>query len=272
MTVVLAVVFSILGLAVGSFLNVCIDRLPRKKSVVSVPSHCDSCGHRLGILDLVPLASYFLLRGRCRYCHARIPRRVVLVEFLGGVVFLTAFLRFGLSPAFVLSAFWSCVFLIIIFIDWEHQLILNRVTYPMAGVALLILAIDSAMPRLSILGNLILWPEAWPGIVSGILGGAIGFGFFLAIHVISPRGMGMGDVKLAGLIGLVCGLPLVGVALLVGILAGGLTAGVMLALKVKHRKDVMPYGTFLGIGPIITLFWGAEIFRWYLGLFGLGSG
>lgn len=265
MTVLLTVVFTLLGIAVGSFLNVCIDRLPLRRSLVFPPSHCDSCRHKLGILDLIPLFSYLWLRGRCRYCGARIPFRVLIVEALSGILFFLALWRFGLSIQFALTAFWSCVFLIIIFIDWEHQLILNKVTLPAAVVAIVILAVDSFLPDPGILGNLGFIPQ--PSILSGIIGGAIGFIFFLIVYIINPRGMGMGDVKLAGLIGLVTGLPLIAVALLAGIILGGIVAIILLMLRRKGRKDVIPYGTFLAIGPILTLLWGNEIFDWYLGFF-----
>ena len=130
MDIPLAVVFTLLGLAVGSFLNVVIDRLPAGKSLVYPPSRCDACQRRLTPLENVPVFSYLLLGGRCRTCRARIPLRVLWVELLGGALFLLAFWRFGLSPEFGFTAFWSCVFVLIIFIDWEHQLILNKITYP----------------------------------------------------------------------------------------------------------------------------------------------
>jgi len=236
-----------------------------RRSLVSPPSHCDACQHQLSSIDLIPVFSYLCLLGRCRYCGARIPRRVLLVEVLSGILFFLAFWRFGLSVEFAITAFWCCVFLIIMFIDWEHKLILNKVTYPTAVVALVILAIDSLLPEPGILSNLRFVPEV--SILSGIIGGAIGFIFFLIVVIINPRGMGMGDVKLAGLIGLVTGFPLAVVALLIGIFIGGLVAIVVLSLRLKGRKDVIPYGTFLALGPMATLLWGNDILNWYLGLF-----
>ena len=265
MEILLTVIFTLLGIAVGSFLNVCIDRLPARRSLVFPPSHCDACQHQLSSIDLIPVFSYLCLLGRCRYCGARIPRRVLLVEVLSGILFFLAFWRFGLSVEFAITAFWCCVFLIIMFIDWEHKLILNKVTYPTAVVALVILAIDSLLPEPGILSNLRFLPEV--SILSGIIGGAIGFIFFLIVVIINPRGMGMGDVKLAGLIGLVTGFPLAVVALLIGIFIGGLVAIVVLSLRLKGRKDVIPYGTFLALGPMATLLWGNDILNWYLGLF-----
>ncbi len=260
----LAIIFALFGLVVGSFLNICIDRLPARRSLVYPPSHCDACQHSLSVRDLVPVFSYLWLRGRCCYCGAGIPRRVLIVEALTTILFFLAFWRFGLTPPFGLAAFWCCIFLVIAVIDWEHKLILNRLTYPAAIAALVILAIESIFPG-TLLGNLELIPR--PAILSGVIGGAIGLVFFLIVFIINPRGMGMGDVKLAGLIGLVTGFPLGLVALFVGIFIGGLAAVVLLVLRMKGRKDVVPYGTFLAIGPIVTLLWGTPILHWYQGLF-----
>jgi leader peptidase (prepilin peptidase)/N-methyltransferase len=264
MDTLLAVIFTLLGIAVGSFLNVCIDRLPAGRSLVYPPSRCDACQQPLLPKDLIPVLSYLWLRGRCRYCRARIPRRVLLVEITTGAFFLLAFWRFGLSTEFAITAFWGCVFLVIMFVDWEHQLILNKVTYPASVVALVILAVDSVLPGLGLLSHLVFLPE--PSILSGIIGGAIGIAFFLIVYIINPRGMGMGDIKMAGLIGLVTGFPLSIVALFIGIIIGGLVAVALLLLKIKKRKDVIPYGTFLAIGPMVVLLWGKDILNWYLGL------
>jgi len=266
MTIPLTVIFTLLGVAIGSFLNVCIDRLPLRRSLVSPPSHCDACRQRLSYMDLIPLFSYLWLRGRCRYCGARIPIRVFLVEMISGILFLAAFWQFGLSFQFAITAFWSCVFLVIIFIDWEQQLILNRVTYPMAAVALVILAIDSFIPGVSLFPGRVFVPEL--SILSGLISGVILLVFFIIIIIIRPGGMGMGDAKLVALIGLVSGFPLVVFSMLIGVVIGGLVAIYLLAFKKKGRKDVIPYGAFLGIGPIIALLFDQTILNWYLHLGG----
>jgi leader peptidase (prepilin peptidase)/N-methyltransferase len=196
-----------------------------------------------------------------------------LVEAITGILFFLAFWRFVASPGtgyeasysvFAISVFWCCVFLVIIFIDWEHQLILNRITFPAAVIALIILAIDLVFPDEGILNNLKFVPSI--GIFSGLIGGAAGFLFFFIVALITPKGMGMGDVKLAALIGLVTGFPFVMISLLIGIIIGGVVAVILLVFRLKGRKDAIPYGTFLGIGPIVTLLWGHQIFNWYIGL------
>lgn len=264
MTNFLTAIFTLLGITIGSFLNVCIDRLPLRKSLVFPPSHCDACQQRLALKDLVPILSYLWLRGRCQYCRARIPRRVLLVEVASGLIFFLAFWRFGLSAQFAITAFWSCVFLIIIFIDWEHKLILNRLTYPAAVLALAVLAVDSLLPGAELFPGRIFIPEL--SILSGLISGVILLIFFLLIIIIRPGAMGMGDAKLVALIGLVSGFPLVIFSMLIGIVIGGSYAIYLLISKKKGRKDEIAYGAFLGIGPIAALLFGNEMVNWYLSL------
>jgi leader peptidase (prepilin peptidase)/N-methyltransferase len=260
MNIQLAVYFTIVGFAIGSFLNVCIDRLPYGKSLIRPPSHCDACQRRLGILDMIPVISYLILRGRCHYCGARIPIRVFIIEAATGILFLLSFWRYGLTAQFGVSAFWCCVFLVIIFIDWESQLILNKMTYPAGVIALIILAIHTYVT-----GANLLPPQAT--LLNGVISGAVLFVFFLLFVLIRPRAMGMGDAKLVALIGLVSGFPLVVFSMLIGVVLGGVVAIILLAAKIKGRKDVIPYGTFLAIGPIIALIFAPEIINWYMGFF-----
>jgi len=265
MDVVLIVVFALFGAAVGSFLNVCIDRLPAGKSLVYPPSHCDVCQRRLSLKDLIPIFSYLWLRRRCRYCQAPIPQRVFWVEAGSGLLFAFLYWYCGLSIEFAVTAFYCCLFIVLGVIDLEHKLILNKITYPAVAAALIILAIDSFLPEPGLLSNLIFLPE--PRILSGVIGGAIGFVLLLIIALVSRGGMGWGDVKMAGLIGLVTGFPLVFVALFMGVILGGLVAGLLLLLKIKKRKEPIPFGPFLSLGAITTLLWGSDILNWYLGLF-----
>lgn len=267
MEVALIVVFALFGTAVGSFLNVCIDRLPVGKSVLYPPSHCDTCQHRLAPKDLVPVFSYLWLRRRCRYCQAPIPSRPFWVELGTGFLFAFIYWHFGLSVEFAVTAFYGSLFLVFGVIDLEHQLILDKIVYPAAAVALII---DVFLPPPGIVDFSLPWP--WLGIVNGIMGYAIGFVFFLVIYLITlfiykQEGIGFGDVKLAGLIGLVTGSGLVLVALLMGIILGGLVGIIFLMLKIKKRKEPIPFGSFLSIATIVTLLWGSDMLNWYLGLF-----
>jgi leader peptidase (prepilin peptidase)/N-methyltransferase len=260
MNIILTIVFALLGAAIGSFLSVCIDRLPVKKSLVYPPSRCPACQHRLSLKDLIPLFSYLWLRGHCRYCQAPIPRRVFWVEVGTGLLFALTYWHYGLGIESAITAFYGCVFIVIGVIDLEHKLILNKLVYPMAVVALII---SLFLPTLGIV-NL---PLPWPGILDGIIGGAIGFVLLLIPALIYRGGMGWGDVKAAALIGLVTRFPLVFVAIITGAVLGGLVAGILLLLKIKKRKEPIPFGPFLALATIATLLWGSNILNWYLGLF-----
>ena len=252
------VIFVLLGMAVASFLNVCCDRLPAGGSLVYPPSHCPACQRRLAIKYLIPVFSYLWLRGRCRYCRAPIPRRILWVEIATAVLFGFACWHYGLSIELAIALFYICLFIMILVIDLEHGLILNKVVYPAAAVALLISIFFSIfLPQLEIV----------PHIAQAGIGGGIGLVVFLLVVLISRGGMGWGDVKLAALIGLVIGFPLIIVALLMGIILGGLVAVLLLTLKIKRRKEAIPFGPFLSLATIVTLLWGSDILNWYLGLF-----
>jgi len=254
--ILLIILFAILGLAVGSFLNVCIDRLPQNKSIAFPPSHCEACQHKLTAKDLIPVFSYLRLRGRCRYCQASVPRRLFWVELATGIVFALLAWHYGLSPALGIMIFYACLFIVIFVIDLEHGLILNKVVYPSLVVALLL----ALLPRP--------WLTQWivTGIANAAIGGAIGFALFLLIAIISRGGMGWGDVKLAGLIGLATGFPLVFLSIIMGAILGGIVAVVMVIAKKRERRQTIPFGPFLAVAAMITLLWGSNIMNWYLGL------
>ncbi len=266
MEVVLIVIFALLGTAIGSFLNVCIDRLPVGKSLRYPPSHCEACQHPLSPKDLIPVFSFLWLRRRCRYCGVPIPLRLFWVELGSGLLFAFVYWHFGLSLGFLVTAFYGSLFIVLGVIDMEHQLILNKIVYPAIVVALIISAF---LPQSEIF--LLPWP--WlAGIVNGLIGGATGFVFLLipfliALPIYKGGGMGLGDVKMAALIGLVTGFPLVLVVLIMGAILGGLVGVILLLLKVMKRKDPLPFGSFLSLTTIATLLWGSDILSWYLGLF-----
>jgi leader peptidase (prepilin peptidase)/N-methyltransferase len=252
----LIIIFAILGLAVGSFLNVCIDRLPRNESIINPPSHCSVCQHKLATKDLIPVFSYLALRGRCRYCQASIPQRLFWVELATGVIFALLCWHYRLSPELGVMIFYACLFIIIFVIDLEQGLILNKVVYPGMVVALLL--------------ALYPWPWLNESIVMRVayvaLGGAIGFVVFLLIAIVSRGGMGWGDVKLAGLVGLATGFPLVFLSIIMAAILGGIVAVALLIARRRNFKGTIPFGPFLALAAMITLLWGSNILSWYLGL------
>lgn len=256
MEVFLIIIFAVLGLAVGSFLNVCIDRLPSNKSIVFPPSHCEACQHKLSAKDLIPVFSYLRLRGRCRYCQASVPRRLFWVELATAVIFALLCWHFQLSPELGVMIFYACLFIIIFVIDLEQGLILNKVVYPTMVVAFL----------------LALYPWPWLSdsmvmrVAYAALGGGIGFVIFLLIALVSRGGMGWGDVKLAALIGLATGFPLVFLAVIMGAILGGIVAVALMVAKKRKRREAIPFGPFLALAAMVTLVWGSNILNWYLNL------
>lgn len=242
----MVLLYALLGLVVSSFLNVCIDRLPEGESIVSPPSHCPFCGRRLAPLDLIPVLSYILLRGRCRYCGAPIPRRVLVVEAATGLLFALLWYRYGPSLQLLLATLYTCFFIVIFVIDLEHHLVLNRVIYPAIVVALLSIPFT---------------PDH--GVVELLVGGALGFGLLFLITLAYPAGMGMGDVKLATFIGLVVGFPSILVSLFLSFIAGGLVGGILLLTGLRGRKDPIPFAPFLVAGGMVAMLYGKEIIDWY---------
>ena len=266
MEVILIVLFALFGTAVGSFLNVCIDRLPTGRSLLYPPSHCDACQQRLSIKDLIPVFSYLWLRRRCRYCQASVSQRIFWVEVGSGILFAFLYWYYGLRVELAIGAFYCCLFIVIGVIDLEHELILNKITYPAAVAALIIDVFPITYPGATAALIIDIFPP-WPGIVYGVIGGAIGFVLLLIPALIFRGGMGWGDIKMAALIGIVIGFPLVCVALFLGIVLGGLIGGILLLLRIKKRKEHIPFGPFLSLATIVTLLWGSDILNWYLGLF-----
>jgi len=254
--ILLIFLFALLGLAVGSFLNVCIDRLPRNESIVNPPSHCPVCRQKLAAKDLIPVFSYLRLRGRCRYCQTAIPRRLFGVELATALIFALLYWHYGLSPALGIMAFYACLFTIIFVIDLEHGLILNKVVFPGMVVALLLALLPQP------------WLTRWvvTGVANAALGGGIGFAIFFLIAIISRGGMGWGDVKLAALIGLVTGFPLVFFSIIMGAILGGIVAVALVIAKKRKRRQTIPFGPFLALATMITLLWGSNILNWYLAL------
>lgn len=255
----------------GSFLNVCIDRLPRGQSIINPPSHCAACNHKLSVLDLVPLFSYIWLRGRCRYCQAHIPLRLPIVEGVTALLFSLLYWKFGLGLELVISLVYASLLTVIFVIDLENQLVLNKIIYPGMALAFAFAFFWPGIGEVDALGGRIISQtvgsvagEAVGKAVLSLAGGALGLVAMALPFIIYPSGMGLGDVKLGALVGLMVGYPLVIVALFLSWIGGGLVAAILLALKIKGRKDPIPSATFLAVSALVTLLWGQAIWQWYL--------
>lgn len=249
LTPALAAVAFAPGLAIGSFLNVVASRVPLRRPVSAGRSECMSCAHPIAAYDNVPLVSWVVLRGRCRHCSASIPRRYPAVELVTAVLVTASVLRFGFTPEAIVASFFCAVLVALSSIDFEYRIVPNRIVLPAASIVLV--------------AQTFLYPS--PEWLLAALGAT---GFLLLAAIAYPRGMGMGDVKLALLLGAMLGRS-VAVGLMIGFLAACLPAVVLAARHgSKARKMSIPFAPFLAFGGVVALFAGGAILDLYLGLFG----
>ena len=236
----------LLGVSIGSFINVLADRLPAAESIAAPPSHCGACGRRLTTPDLIPVVSYLVVRGRCRACGASIGPRVFWVELLTGVLFACIAAQVAPSDVagwlrLILSSLYLIAFITVTVTDIEHQLILDVVIYPAIVVVVIGVVITDV-----------------PALPSHLLGGVIGAGLMALIIWLVPGGLGWGDAKLAAFIGLVVGLNGIPFALFVAFVSGGIVGGVLLATHRKQRGQTIALGPFLALGGAFIMLVGSD--------------
>ena len=250
----LVVVLTLLGLAVGSFLNVCIHRLPSRLSVVSPGSRCPSCGYVLGWADNIPVVSYVLLRGRCRGCRAPISVRYPIVELVTLAVFLLHYAVFGADVILVPRLLFACGLIVLFAIDLEHHLLPNVITLPGIVVGFLCSLLFPPGPLASVLGLLIGGGSLW----------LIGEAYY---RYSGQEGMGGGDVKMLAMIGAFLGWKLVLVTLVFSSIAGALAGVVVIASRRGDLRYALPYGTFLALAGLVASLYGDRIVAWYVGFY-----
>ena len=242
----------IIGLVIGSFLNVCIYRVPLEESISYPPSHCASCNHRLYPKDLVPLFSYMFLRGRCRYCGERISLRYPLIESLNAVLFLVIYAQYGLTLDMIKYCFLTSLLIVIAVIDYNTKDVYNSTIILGIVVGIVFITTDVIINDVS------------P--VSNVLGFTIGF-MAIGIIVFLTRGMGQGDIGIAAVCGLFLGNKLILVNLFIAIVIGGMIGVIILAFKMKNKKDSMAFGPCLASGAVISILFGNIILNKYFELF-----
>jgi len=245
-----ATVVAVVGLMVGSFLNVVIVRLPAGRSLWGPRSACPTCDATIAWHDNIPLLSFAILRGRCRACASRIAWRYPIVEIVTAALFLAAYRRFGLEPEFFVAAVLLAALVAVTGIDLDLQLIPDRITLP--GIVTGVVA-NVAVPG-----------RSW---VDSLLGIALGGGIFFVIILASGGGMGGGDMKLGAMLGAFLGWKVTLVAIFLAVVLGGVSAVAVLALGHKGRKDPIPFGPFLAVGGAVALFWGPKLLTWYMDVF-----
>src|SRR4051812_9438472 len=239
---------------VGSFLNVVIHRVPAGESVVRPRSRCPGCGTQLAERDNIPVISWLVLRGRCRTCQMRISPRYPLVELLTGVVFGLVGLHFGADWALPAFLVFAGSLIALSAIDLEHYRLPNRILLATTYMGLPLLFAAAGLEH------------EWHAARDAVVGGIVGLALLLAVHLVSPRGMGMGDVKLAGVLGLFLGYLSIGhvfVGLFLGFVLGAVLGVLLIATGVRSRKDHIPFGPFLAAGALLCVFIGQSILDWY---------
>jgi leader peptidase (prepilin peptidase)/N-methyltransferase len=244
-------IVTLLGLMVGSFLNVCIHRLPRRESIVSPGSHCTNCGTAIRWYHNIPIVSWLLLRGRCAACGNRISIVYPLIEAATGALFALHYWRFGWEPILVPRLLFACALLVLAVIDLRHRILPNPITL---GGTLVGFLFSLALP---------------PGWLASLIGLAIGGGVLFVVGEVYFRvrgieGMGMGDVKMLAMIGAFLGWKAVLVTMVLGSLAGALVGMVLLLARKGDMQYALPFGTFLAAAALVASFFGDALIDWYL--------
>ncbi|HNR14379.1 MAG TPA: prepilin peptidase [Thermodesulfobacteriota bacterium] len=249
-SVILPSLAFIFGTIIGSFLNVCIYRLPQETSIVFPGSHCPRCGQPIRFYDNIPLLSYLILAGKCRYCRASISFQYFLVEMASGIFSLLVFLHFSLSEYFVYFGFIASL-LVVTGIDLKHKIIPDVISLPGIVIGF---ACSFVLPRITY--------------VDSLLGIALGGGTLLTVSVVyyavtKTEGMGGGDIKLLAMIGAFLGPKAVVAVIFISSCVGSLIGIGIILLKGKDRKYAIPFGPFLALGAVIFVFWGDALLNWY---------
>lgn len=250
MNIVWIILFFIYGIIFGSFFNVVGLRVPKKESIVSPPSHCTTCNRRLRLLDLIPLFSYFALRGKCRGCGQKISPMYPLIEFITGALFAFSYIQLGFSLELIIALLFVSLLVIITVSDLSYMIIPDKVLLPFAIAFLILRWIIPTSP----------WWDS-------LLGAAVGFCVLYVIAVVSKGGMGGGDIKLFFVIGLVLGTMNTLLTLFLASLIGSVVGIYVLKKTGKGRKTPVAFGPSIAAAAILSYFFGADFVEWYQQLF-----
>jgi leader peptidase (prepilin peptidase)/N-methyltransferase len=240
----------LLGVVLGSFLNVVIYRLPRSQSLVRPGSRCPSCGTPIRWYDNIPVISWLVLRGRCRACEVRIPIRYPLVEAITGIAFALAFWRFGLTWPLLVAWAFIVAMVAVAFIDYDHMIIPNKIVLPGAVTGLM--------------ASVAIHPQRWWVYVAGSAGAAA---FMFLLAMLWPGGMGPGDIKMALFMGAVLGAYVI-VAVFAAFLFGSIAGVYMIVIQKRSRKARVPFGPYLAMGAVLAALGGETILRSYMNIYG----
>ncbi len=258
----ITIIIFLFGLSFGSFLNVIVYRLPNKSSLITPPSSCPACDKKLGFVELIPLLGYLILRGRCKHCQVRISLRYPLIELTVGLLFVLVFYYFGFTVDALRYLTLLYLLLAVALIDFEHRIVPNTIVA--AGLALGLIYYLPALVNiwLELPGFLVAERDLLDAAGGFLLGGII----MLVILLVSRGGMGAGDMKLMALIGLYVGLRGAAVVMLLGFFLGAVVGVTYMVLGKLTRKDALPFAPYLSLAALIQVFWGEQIWNWYINL------
>lgn len=251
----MTILISLYGLLIGSFLNVCIYRIPREESIAFPSSHCPNCGTKLKAYDLVPILSYIVQRGKCRYCGEKISPQYPIVELLNSLVYILIYYKFGFSLNFLFYGIIFSILIIIGFIDLKEMII--------PDILVILILITTIIYKLL---TFILYSK-YPDLLNSIGGLVLSSLLFILIIVLSKGGMGGGDVTLIGSLGFILGIKNIFLTIFLSFILGAIISIILLVTKIREKKDPIPFGPFIILGFFITVFWGDELINWYLSLF-----
>jgi len=254
MNVLVTVFLAAIGLAIGSFLNVCIYRLPRHESLSFPASHCTSCQRPLGWFENIPVIGWLALRGRCRTCGAAISSMYPIVEAITAAVFVTGYAIYGLTPLLAVRLLFACAMIVLFAIDLQHHILPNVITLPGVVAGLLFS---------------LLLPPGW---LSSLVGVLVGGGILYVIGEAYYRwrgveGLGMGDVKMLAMIGAFLGWQLTLLTLVMASLAGSILGVLLIATRRGSMQYALPFGTFLAVGALLAAVVGDPIVSWYVSFY-----
>ena len=257
MEIIFIIYIFIFGLLIGSFLNVCIYRIPRGENIAYPSSHCTSCGNDIKYYDLIPVLSWVILRGKCRNCGEKISSRYALVELTTAILFLLTYLQYGIS-IYLLRFLILIPFLIVMaMIDYDTMEVYTITTWLAIAMGFVILGV-----------NFYLGEPTLTYLYGGLLGaGTITFIILMSKLILKTEGMGWGDVEISGLCGLFLGFKLTFAMMFFSFMIGGIIGIYLLKFKKKNGRSEMPFGPSIIMAAFIMMIWGDKILNWYLGTF-----
>ncbi|MHC1685745.1 MAG: A24 family peptidase [Clostridiaceae bacterium] len=243
------IVIFMLGLLIGSFLNVCIYRIPREESINYPPSHCTGCDSKIKFYDLIPVISYIFLRGRCRHCKSKISIKYPIIELITSVLFISVVYSYGLTIISLKFLIMISFLMVISLIDFETQDVYGVTTYPCIIIGVIFVLVEKFYFSENVMNYF--WGLIVPVVIIGLI-------------VVATRGMGEGDIEIAAICGIYLGLQGALTTLFFAFIIGGIYGVVLIVLKSKKRKDEIAFGPFLFLGALISMFYGNQILELYL--------